>query len=198
MKIKICGIRSQEMLDVCEEAGVDFVGINFVRTSKRFCSEMFQKRSETSFGSARVGVFWRNAEDEIREKIKNYNLDILQIYDADLVGKFDLPTWLALRVGQDDLNILQQKKPDLVLLDGSVPGSGQCVDKALLRESVDFVEDLGFDFGLAGGICEANVDWFLTHFSQAQFLDTASGVEDGSGAFSQTRLFKLLTLVKSA
>jgi len=198
MKIKVCGIRSQAMLEACEKSGVDYVGLNFVDSSRRKISgQTFWKKVQLSSGK-RVGVFWNNSEAEIRQKIVDYDLDIVQLYDADLVKRFQgkVPVWLALRVGSDDLETLKNIKPNLVLLDGACPGSGQCIDKKSLREAVSFVKDLGFDFGLAGGICEENITWFGEAFPEAIFLDTASGVEAADGCFSEDHLFRLLRLAK--
>jgi len=185
MKIKICGIRSNEMMQACADAGVDYVGLNFVKSSKRFCSNVPEGRRVQ-----RVGVFWNNPESEIQQKIEDYDLDIIQLYDADLVEKFQdkIPVWFALRVGGDDLEILKKIKPDLVLLDGSAPGSGQRVEEEKLKEAVNFVKNLGFEFGLAGGINVENIAEFRESFPAAKLLDTASGVEDEAGGFSKDQL----------
>ena len=198
MKLKICGVRNVEMLDVCQNGNVDYVGINFVATSKRQVQSLSKPRPEDQF--KRVGIFVGPTLDEIQEAIKNYDLDVIQLHgnedvsfiDTCLDRFTDIKVWKALTVDENlKSEVLQQycNKCELVLFDGQNPGSGNTiVDQQKLRDAIIEAQSYGAKVGLAGGIKAHNIRDFKQKIPNLFLLDTASGVErDGQFSVDETK-----------
>jgi phosphoribosylanthranilate isomerase len=185
-KIKICGIQSVEIMDLCQELAVDFVGLNFSPRSKRQISEaqiktLLQKRGSSNFPKV-VFLFFENEEKEITHLTESYKPDRIQLIANDsYVSKnfFDdlyqknilLPSF---RIQKPITNLdLGYPNLDLMILDSFETGEGGGTGKKFPWE---FVKDVDRNFLLAGGINESNVVQALTE-TKAIGIDVASGVE---------------------
>jgi len=86
MKLKVCGITDSEQFIKINELGVDMIGLNFYKPSKRYI-EQFERSKEIPMHatSKRVGVFVNHSKDEILAKQESYKLDYAQLHgDEDL------------------------------------------------------------------------------------------------------------------
>src|SRR5438105_2453385 len=81
-KVKICGIRNIDSANAAIHAGADFLGFNFVLTSKRFINPIKAKaiidkvRKQVNI----VGIFQNAGLDEINEHIKFLKLAYVQLH----------------------------------------------------------------------------------------------------------------------
>jgi len=199
MRLKICGIRTNEMLRACQGGQVDFVGFNFVPNSRRRVLRMPEGSSRHRF--KRVGIFRDQPLDFILASVRQHDLDIVQLHgheSLELIDKLhekEITIWKAVSVDENlDLDLLQQycKKCDLILFDGANPGSGTEISHPeLLLEGTLITKRAGVKIGLAGGINTDNVANFKAKFPEAYLLDTASGIEV-NGDFSVTETKRLI------
>ena len=190
MKLKICGIRTQEMFYSCVKFSVDFLGFNFTPSSKRKINpakalKFFENKNLNQIQT--VAIFQNQNLDEIKNILKIFPAKILQFHGNEDINflqeiKKKFPQkkiWKAFSIDQNfDFKIL--KKIDLCdsfLFDGKNPGSGQRILVDDLKKVTDFAGGMKKNFGVAGGVCTENIDFFKNNFPKTEFLDIASGVE---------------------
>lgn len=209
MKLKLCGIRTPQMLQFCEDQGVEYVGINFVGWSQRSISleEAQSLLSRPRGKTKRIAVFMDNSLEEMAEILEKVSFDGIQLHgkeNAMVLQKLkkyfpELEVWKTFSVELDfDTNIMQQycNNCDKFLFDGKNPGSGKLiVANEKLHESIAEAEKLGMFYGIAGGVNASNIADFKKVFHNAQFLDTASGIEKNE-AFDQVEAQKLVNAFK--
>lgn len=81
MMIKVCGMRDAQNIREVDALGVDMIGFIFWPGSKRYCA----KKPDYLPNAKRVGVFVNAAISEIVEKVREYDLYIVQLHgDEDL------------------------------------------------------------------------------------------------------------------
>ena len=204
MKLKICGVRNQLMLQSCEALGIDFIGINFVNNSKRKVNHSFCNTIAKYKKSKKVGVFRNQKIQTILKISPTWKLDIIQLHGKES-AKFvhqlksllpsEVKIWKAFSIGENfKSDILRQycKNCDLFLFDGKNPGSGsQIVHSRQLSEAIIESKKQNIPYGIAGGITPENIKNFKQKFPEAFLLDTASGVEE-NGTFSPKKLQELV------
>lgn len=77
MKVKVCGINDLDVMGNLEKiASIDFLGFIFYEESKRFVKISLPEIKVKN----RVGVFVNETESFIKEKIKQYDLDFVQLH----------------------------------------------------------------------------------------------------------------------
>jgi phosphoribosylanthranilate isomerase len=80
MKLKICGMNSQENAVSISELQPDFLGFIFWKNSKRFCESVIETIPEKI---QKVGVFVDADYDEIAEKIISHQLAFIQLHGQE-------------------------------------------------------------------------------------------------------------------
>ena len=202
MKLKICGIRTTEMVRACHGGGVHYVGLNFVSDSRRKVLRMPDSINDNPFKL--VGIFRDASLDFIIMNVKKYRLDVVQLHGSetpDFIDQLqeklstevlDFPIWKALSVDNNfEVSDVQEycKKCDLILFDSKYPGSGSLIiDHKKLQEAILATKKTGTKVGIAGGINAENIGKIRAKFPEANLLDTASGVEiEGDFSVHETR-----------
>lgn len=187
MKLKICGIRNQEMLTFCEKQKVDYLGFNFVSWSKRKLTNFELLKQKIS--AQKVALFMNQNFDEVFEILKNFDFEVVQFHGNETAKYLQKvkKAFSKVRICKAFLvdenfktNQLENylKVCDIFLFDGQNPGSGQNIfDLSMLQELIEFSEKKKISYGIAGGINKKNITKFKKDFPKALFLDTASGVE---------------------
>jgi phosphoribosylanthranilate isomerase len=196
-RIKICGITNTDDALAASKAGVDAVGLNFFPSSPRFINHAMARRICIALppNIVKVGVFVNAPETEISQTFDAMQLDLIQLHGDEppdflsrLGGK---PVMRAFRLGPeglqpvlDYLDICNQLQcmPKLVLLDahakGVFGGSGEKADWSICTQ---YARQKGLPpLVLAGGLNPSNVAEAIKQVRPAA-VDTASGVESGSG-----------------
>ena len=175
-KLKICGIKTIKAAKFCEDAGVDFIGLNFVPSSFRKISfEKAKKICEKVRYIKKVGVFQDQKLSEINKLAKH--LDFIQLCgneEVEFIKKCKKPVIKTIAVGKlSDLKKAYKYLPHVasILLDGPKPGSGISFDFNLLK-------NIKYPFFIAGGINLINLDSALK--LNPLTVDIASGVETDS------------------
>ncbi len=160
MEVKVCGLTQADNITAVITAGADYIGLIFYPASKRYVAKdtglsYFVKQIGTV---GKVGVFVDAAEAEIRNAVRDYKLDAVQLHGAEPVAycrriKAIVPVWNAFAIGPAfDFLQLEAYAPycDRFLFDtpgAGYGGTGQAFDWSLLEDRL-----LPRPLMLAGGI----------------------------------------------
>lgn len=199
-KVKICGIKTIEAALTACNAGADFLGFNFVPTSKRLISIEAAKKiiSELPKKILKVGVFM-DADISVINKLVHYlKFDYVQLHgdespkyvsliqSAGIMKTFSLST-------DFDVNEIRQEmekyNADYFLLDRKKQGTGELLNSAKVKDLTSI-----FPVILAGGLMVENVV-DIVHFTKPQVVDVAGGVET-DGIVNTNKIMKFIQAVK--
>ncbi|HEY8389472.1 MAG TPA: phosphoribosylanthranilate isomerase [Clostridia bacterium] len=172
-KIKLCGLRTHDDIDIVNTYMPDYVGFVFVPNSKRYVSISEAKafKQRLNKGIKAVGVFQNSNKDEIVRAVDMGVVDIVQLHGEEDQNYIDSVKKLGCQVIKAYMikaHIPAFLKSDYIMLDNHKGGSGQSFDWDL----IDF--DLHNTF-LAGGINIDNINKALT--KKPYCIDISSGAE---------------------
>ena len=161
MKIKICGLRRPEDIEIVNRYRPDDIGfiINFPKSHRNLTPEQARSlRARLSPNIPAVGVTV-NQSIEVNSALLNDGIvDILQLHGQEsdatirqLQEQTGKPIWKAFRIrSQTDLDAAASSSADLILLDNGT-GTGEAFDWTLIR-------NIGRPFALAGGLRPDNLE----------------------------------------
>jgi phosphoribosylanthranilate isomerase len=208
IKTKICGVTRPDDAAMAAAAGVDFVGLNFWASSKRYLPvERALAVAEAARGAGPVGVvgvFVNARLDDIAEIAGTLALDVIQLHGdetpqdaAAVLHQTGCAVWKAVAVGRrSDLDRLDTWPVDAILLDTPTTGrggSGKVFDWKLARDARRAYPTRRFV--LAGGLSAANVRAAIDAVSPWA-VDVASGIESAPGIKDRAKLAAFLTAVR--
>jgi phosphoribosylanthranilate isomerase len=209
--IKICGVTRTEALTSCHLHGVDFVGFNFFRGSKRYIEPVAALRIWNEFSGKNPAHSLRpvavtvdaSLSDLIRIRKDFPALTALQLHGRE-TGSFvaecrrhcgaDIWKAVSVSIPADADQVLDYlQTADMVLLDSaavapgaSVPGgSGRTFDWSLFAGLIGRP-----DIGVAGGLTPDNISGLLPY--KPALVDLASGVESSPGVKSREKIESLV------
>ena len=180
VKIKICGLRRLEDVEIVNEYKPDYVGFVFADSKRKVSHEIASKMKDNlSSDIISVGVFVDAPQDEILELFNDDVIEIAQLHgreDEDYINRLKESTNNELKIikaiemsGDEDLSKYDNSPADYLLLD-SGKGSGKTFDWQLIRT------DLKKEFFLAGGINSTNVKKAIEEFDPYA-IDLSSSLE---------------------
>ena len=145
-----------------------------------------------------VGVFQNQSLTFIMEQQRTLGLDMVQLHGSEPIEWASLlPVPVIRRFGCEEPGIGRRGYHALPLLDSALGGTGQSLDMALVRKTLEV--DAGLRVVLAGGLTPANVNKVLDHVSDFRHkitaVDVSSGVED-DGMQSLNKIRAFITAVK--
>jgi phosphoribosylanthranilate isomerase len=192
--VKICGLRTEDTLDVALEAGADLVGFVFFPPSPRHLGyDAARALGARVAGRAGKVALTVDADDAVLAAIvEALRPDMLQLHGKELPARvaalkqrFGLPVVKAIAVAaRADLAAVAAYAPvaDWLLFDARAPreatrpgGLGKPFDWRLLEKL-----DPGVPFMLSGGLDAGNVAEAL-RVTRAGGVDVSSGVERAPG-----------------
>lgn len=196
VKVKICGIRTLEQANAAINAGADFLGFNFVPTSKRYINPNDAKKIINQIRIMNhesririVGVFQNEQIDEVNRIEEMLDLDFIQLHgeeDEEYIKKIR-----GKIIKKIDLDFPAQRGDDKVkyfLLDRKIQGKGEMVD---LEKAEKLAKKYSIFF--SGGLTADNVREIVSKV-KPYAVDVASGIEtDG-----QQDLEKIKSFIKTA
>ncbi len=201
VKVKICGIRNLESAIVSINAGSDFLGFNFVKSSKRFIEpviakkiiEIIKRRTQT------VGVFQDAKIDYINYLIDYLNLDLVQLHGNEEVGfinKIKIPVIKTISISNNlnnDKIIMDMRKYKVYsfLIDREKQGEGKMID---LKKAQIIAKK--FPVFIAGALNTDNVLSVINTINPVG-IDVASGIET-NGNLDSEKVVKLIKQAKGA
>lgn len=208
VKVKICGVTRPEDAAMVAAAGVDFVGLNFWPSSKRYLPV---ERAPAVAEAARrggalelVGVFVNARIDDIAAVARDLALDAIQLHGdetpqdiAAVAQTTGCAVWKAVAVGRpSDLDRLDAWPVHAILLDTPTAGrggSGKVFDWRLARDARRAYPTRRFV--LAGGLAPDNVRAAIDAVSPWA-VDVASGIESAPGIKDPAKLAAFIAAVR--
>lgn len=185
VKVKICGIRSLEAAQTAVNAGADFLGFNFVPSSKRYINPILALEIVNSIrGQIRtVGIFQDSKIAKVNKIASDLKLDFVQLHgneNNEYINKVEIPVIKSITENDQPDKI----QADYFLLDRSKRGEGEMVD---LEKASKLTTNL--PIFIAGGLTPENVASVVSKISPYA-VDVASGIEtDGHQDLEKIKLF---------
>lgn len=146
-----------------------------------------------------VGVFQNQPLSHILAQQKLLNLDLVQLHGSEPIEWASLiPVPTIRRFGPEDPGFGQRGYHALPLLDSAAGGTGQTLDVAAIRRTLD--QDRGVRVILAGGLNPGNVKTVLEQIdrgSKIAAVDVSSGVEE-DGVQSVEKIREFVKAAKAA
>lgn len=191
VQIKICGVKSREVVDACVAAGATHVGLNLYQPSPRFVApEQARTLRDHAAGRIKTALLLVNEDAETTARIiDQVKPDIVQFHGSEtpewcgmVRETTGLEVWKA--IGIRDAGTLERceeflGKVDRLLYDApakAMPGgTGETFAWDLLQGHAHQI-----DWALAGGLTPANVADAIRQ-TGAPLVDTSSGVESAQG-----------------
>ena len=188
MKIKICGMKFAENISQVGALQPDFLGFIFYSKSKRFVGTDFSIDSIQNLPKSikKVGVFVNESPESIVEKVKKFDLDIVQLHgnesvaDCRFLKEKNITIMKAFSIDENfDFDILKAYEPvcDYFLFDTKTPtygGSGKTFDWKLLDNY-----KLEKPFFLSGGLNSESIEKIKKlNYPMLVGLDFNSQLED--------------------
>jgi len=180
VKIKICGIKRLEDIEIVNRYKPDYIGFVFADSKRKVSHDLAKElRNNLDSDIIPVGVFVDSPQDEILKLFDEGIIEIAQLHGSeseqfilDLKKKTDgeLKTINAIEMTQEvDLLEYNDSNSDYLLLD-SGKGSGKTFDWSLIRK------DIKKEFFLAGGLNSENVTQAIDEFNPYA-IDLSSSLE---------------------
>ena len=196
MKVKFCGIKRIEDIDICNELKPDYIGFVFFDKSKRFIKPIDAKalKEKLNKNILAVGVFVNEKIDKIVEIVNDEIIDLIQLHgDEDndyikhLKDKVKLPIIKAFKVSsKNDIINIDKCLADYVLLDSGA-GTGTTFDWELIK-------GVNRDYFLAGGLRTENVESAIKELRPFA-VDVSSGIET-DGVKDKSKMSKFLEIIR--
>ena len=180
VKIKICGIKRLEDIEMVNRYKPDYIGFVFADSKRKVSHDLAKElRNNLDSDIIPVGVFVDSPQDEILRLFDDGIIEIAQLhgseseqYILDLKKKTngELKIINAIEMTQEiDLLEYNDSNSDYLLLD-SGKGSGKTFDWSLIRK------DIKKEFFLAGGLNSENVTQAINEFNPYA-IDLSSSLE---------------------
>ena len=180
VKIKICGIKRLEDVEMVNRYKPDYIGFVFADSKRKVSHDLAKElRNNLDSDIIPVGVFVDSPQDEILKLFDDGIIEIAQLhgseseqYILDLKKKTngELKIINAIEMTQEiDLLKYNDSSSDYLLLD-SGKGSGKTFDWSLIRK------DIKKEFFLAGGLNSENVAPAINEFNPYA-IDLSSSLE---------------------
>ena len=180
VKIKICGLKRLEDIEIVNKYKPDFIGFVFADSKRKVTPNLARQMKQNLDDSIQsVGVFVDAAIDEILEIHEQGIIDMAQLHGSeseDYIEKLKKKSNNQLKIinaiemdDEKDLLEYDNSIADYLLLD-SGKGSGKTFDWRLIRK------DLKKEFFLAGGLNYQNISQAINEFDPYA-IDLSSSVE---------------------
>ncbi|MGN0176930.1 MAG: phosphoribosylanthranilate isomerase [Methanobrevibacter sp.] len=197
VKIKICGIKRMEDIEVVNKYVPDYIGFVFADSKRKISHDLAKKlKDKLNPNITSVGVFVNASQDEILDLFNKGIIEIAQLhgneseeYIIDLKEKtnHELKIINAIEMSQDtDLLRYDKSLADYLLLD-SGKGSGKTFDWQWIRS------DLKKDFFLAGGLNSQNIQKAIKEFNPYA-IDLSSSLET-NGLKDEIKIKEIMEVV---
>lgn len=195
VKVKICGIRRAEDIEIINRYPPDYIGFVFAESKRKidfYTAKTLKKLLKVDIPV--VGVFVNGNIEDILELYRNDIIDIVQLHgdeNEDYINQLkeeapELKLIKAIEINKkEDLNDYENINVEYLLLD-SGKGSGKTFNWDLINKNISK------DFFLAGGLNSANFNQAIEEF-QPYGIDISSGVET-SGYKDEEKIKKIMEL----
>jgi phosphoribosylanthranilate isomerase len=201
MKIKICGIRRPEDIEIVNEFLPDYIGFILVPASKRYVSpeKIVELKKNLDPRIKTVGVVVNESVEKLGEIRKICGLDVIQLHgeeSPEFCKELGGRIWKAIRVKDEDcVEILEKyaEYTELLLLDTYVEGTHGGTGQAFDWDLIDFLS-ADYNIGLAGGITRENAA-LAKKKVEPELIDVASGSET-NGVKDREKIKDIIQIIR--
>ena len=180
VKIKICGLKRLEDIEIANRYMPDYIGFVFAESKRQVTYDLARKlKANLNPNIKAVGVFVDADADEILELYRDEIIDMVQLHGSEseeFILNLKEKTNHELKVikaiemyGGIDITEYDDSKADYLLFD-SGKGSGKTFDWNLIRK------DLKKEFFIAGGLTSQNIKEAIMEFNPYA-VDLSSSLE---------------------
>ncbi|MDO5810239.1 MAG: phosphoribosylanthranilate isomerase [Methanobrevibacter sp.] len=180
VKIKICGLKRLEDIEIANRYRPDYIGFVFAESKRQVTHDLARKlKANLNPNIKAVGVFVDAGADEILELYRDEIIDMVQLHGSEseeFILNLKEKTNHELKVIKaiemyDGIDITEydDSKADYLLFD-SGKGSGKTFDWNLIRK------DLKKEFFIAGGLTSQNIKEAIMEFNPYA-VDLSSSLE---------------------
>jgi len=180
VKIKICGLKRLEDIEMVNTYKPDYIGFVFADTKRKVSHKLASElKANLDSDIISVGVFVDAPKEEILKLFNEGTIEIAQLHGSESEDYIidlkestnnELKIINAIEMSEDtDLLSYDSSNADYLLLD-SGKGSGKTFDWRLIRK------DLKKDFFLAGGLNSENITGAIEQFNPYA-VDLSSSLE---------------------
>jgi phosphoribosylanthranilate isomerase len=164
--LKLCGIRDEQIARLCEQRGVDMIGLNFVPRSRRKVTTAQAKRiRKVCKLTCVVGVFENQPPDEVDAIVRELQLDAVQLSGDEKVTDY---TSIAPVIATRTVNDKPRLGAFMYIIDNKHGGSGVQFDHSILST---------FEPSLVAGGIDLAAARRLLKTVRPLGIDIASGIE---------------------
>ena len=209
MKIKICGIKEEQIIKLLVDLKVDYAGFIFYKKSKRFLEYEIAKKYVAEYNNRInfVGVFVDESLDKLIRHITEINLKFVQLHGNEKpeyirLLKEAIPylnVIKAFRVGEDFQRDILKKYESLdlfgFLFDTYKKGQAGGTGETFNWEKVKYLRDYK-NIIISGGINGTNVVEAISLFNPF-IIDINSGVEIAPGIKSEDKIVSIVNKIRS-
>ncbi len=200
-KVKICGIRTQASALTAFRAGADFIGLNFVPSSRRRVTPEQAEKIVRALPKKRaikiVGIFQNQELSYINKLAQSVPLDYVQLHGDESPAFSDeigMPVIKAFGLEPDfdvskALLIMGEYKVQVYLIDRLNQGQGAPPNLSKVKNLA-----VHFPMMLAGGISLKDIPQIITSVRPFA-IDVASGVET-NGEMDDQKITSFLKMAK--
>ena len=198
VKIKICGLKRLEDIEIVNKYKPDYIGFVFADSKRKVSHDLaFEMKNNLSSDIVSVGVFVDADIGEIVDLFDRGVIEIAQLHgleSEDYIRNLKENTNYKLKIinaiemsDEKDLLEYDNSLSDYLLLD-SGKGSGKTFDWSLIRT------DLTKDFFLAGGIDISNVNQAIEEFNPFA-VDLSSSLET-DGFKDENKIKEIMEVIR--
>ena len=202
LKVKICGIRSINSADIAINDGADFLGFNFVTSSRRYIHpSVAQKIAKKIKGKSKIiGIFQNASISEVTQITKKLQLDFVQLHgeeDSTYCKKIKAPIikkiTLQKTLRETKASMHEYRNVvDIFLVDRPIQGKGPIVD---LKQVKKLAKE--YSIMLAGGLDNQNIEPVLIYVGKNLFgVDVSSGIESSPGKKNKELIHSFIKKVR--
>lgn len=181
-KVKICGIKTEEEVDILNHYPIQYMGMIFAPSKRQIAIEKAEQlRRQVRKDIQVVGVFVNETAENINDIIRRCNLQVVQLHGeetVDFCSKVDAKVWKSISVKDEySLELIEQYAPvtEYLLLDTYSEtikgGTGKTFNWQLVRDL-----SKKHNIALAGGLTPENIVKAI-QIVHPQVIDLNSGVE---------------------
>lgn len=178
MKVKICGLKTQEQVDTAVAYGASYLGFVFAESKRQITAKKTKEITKNVPEEVKkVGVFVSPSLSEVERIIQEAKLDIVQIHGTLPSERFSVPLIRAIPVDEaTQENMIQETSAEFLLFDAPpkqfVGGNGEVFD----WQQLDTSSIKNKKIIIAGGLTPENVQKAKRTFNPYA-VDVSSGVE---------------------
>lgn len=212
IKIKICGLSSQEQIEMVRVSGAEICGFIFADPSPRKIEPEYAERnffSKSASDIERVAVFVDADSNYIERCISSVNANLIQLHGDETIDRcieiknsFGLPIIKAFGISSElDLasSEIYSDVVDYFLFDAK-PDNDLYAQRGGLNKTFDWSilkNWKGGNYYLSGGLNENNIN-DAVNSSNASVIDVSSGVESEPGLKDKKKIENFVKLTRLA